>query len=583
MKLIPDYINNSASGSEKRLFEAFKNCRGLDGWFCLHSLGVSRHASKREGEIDFLLVGPEGLFVLEVKGGQVERKDGVWLVSDGSKRYGKRESPFSQARSALYSLTNDLAKNAGWRPGGHVFGYGVVFAGAEFKISGPEWDPAIVCDKSDLKQPMGAYVKRLAGYWRARGKGRRKLSQRQIKELVGYLRGDFEAVATLSDQVSDSEREIARLTGEQVRFLDAAAQNPRILLLGAAGAGKTMMAVEMLKRRLAQGQSVLLICYNKLLAAHLKELLRRSVGAGNYIVDTLHNFMRDHIDMPDGRIDAAADKRELFAREFPNKFLAAAESRPPDRFDYLIVDEAQDIMAPKYLEVLDRTVAGGLAGGQWLVCMDDNQNIYSGAAEAEAALASLKDKAAVLSLSVNCRNTPNIAKATELVTGIDIAGVRKRGGASVKYLWYKDREDQLRKVSGFIKDLFKEGFAAGDITVLSPRAAAASLTGAGLRPLFDMHQLGSDGLPAASMKSIGYATIQAYKGLENKIVILTDIESISSAKRLLNYVGFTRARALLAVAVKSDQRPGFRKRVKSLLVRLKNKKPPIFAKLASIL
>ena len=568
MKLIPDYISAGSNGSERRLFEILRRSEGLKGWFGLHSFNLIRHASKREGEIDFLIVGPAGLFVLEVKGGQLKRKNGAWLVKDRFKRqYRKQESPFDQAKSGLYSLTSDLVKNLGFRADRHVFGYGVVFTAMEFKVGSPEWDRAIICDKLDLQQPIESYVERLATHWRARGRGKQDLSRRQVEELVAYLRGDFEAVLTLSDQVAESEVELAELTTEQIRTFDIASSNPRILLSGAAGTGKTMIAVEMLKRNVAQGQSVLLLCYNKLLAGYLKFLLAKQAVAGRYEVDTLHNFIRRHIHVPNEQIDAAEDKTALFKKEFPDKFLSAVATQDIRQFDYLIVDEAQDILSSRYLAVFDKIVNGGLDNGRWLVCLDNkSQNIYSTAGEIKPALESLRSKAAQLELTVNCRNTPNIAQAVELVAGIDIAEVKEKSGATVKYMWYKDVEDQLRQVSALIKRFLKEGFSAGDITILSPRAAENSLAESRLRADFSMHRLiPADFIGAGRQDSIGYSTIHAYKGLENKAVVLTDIESINEGRKLLNYVGLTRARALLAIAVKRDQKRSFTKRLRTLL------------------
>ena len=41
---------------------------GSNGWFAMHSLNLPRHEPKRFGEIDFIVCGPDGVFVLEVKG-----------------------------------------------------------------------------------------------------------------------------------------------------------------------------------------------------------------------------------------------------------------------------------------------------------------------------------------------------------------------------------------------------------------------------------------------------------------------------------------------------------------------------------
>ena len=559
MKLIPNYVRNHKNRSESKLFEIFKKADNLDDWVCLHSLGLSQHISKREGEIDFLLLGPLGIFVLEVKGGHIERKNGIWTIRDKfNRRYSKKESPFEQAKSALYSLKSNLEKNCHQAVKNCVFGYGVIFTDVKFELASPEWDGAIICNKDDLKKPIDSYLKRLADYWRKRGRVGRKLSKRQIGDLVNYLRCDFEMVKTIFDQTSESEESIVHMTNEQVKCLDLAGKNPRILLSGAAGTGKTMIAVEMLKRNQAKGKRTLFLCYNNLLAAHLRGLLKKDIGVKNYIIETLHSFMRQHINISDKQIDEATDKQDLFQTQFPSKFLENIKSRPIKRFDLLIIDEAQDIISEKYLEIINELVVGGIDSGNWLVCLDEkNQNIYSNSTI--ESINKIKRKAMLLELTTNCRNTVNIARQAELITGIDITDLRKAEGVPVKYVWYKNSKEQLRQVADLIKGFLKEGFAPRDITVLSPRKEASSLSGTGLKADFTMYKLEPYNLfEAGESSAIGYATIHAYKGLENKIIILTDIESIDEKKKLLNYVGFTRARSFLAVAVKNDQKGSYR-------------------------
>lgn len=577
MKLIPGYLKSGSTGSEGRLFQRLGACKELGDWVCLHSYNLSRHLFKREGEIDFLLLGPKGIFVLEVKGGRVERHDGRWVVTDANgRRYQKKESPFDQAKSALYSLVADLEKNQRQQIKNHVIGYGVVFVDVEFKHSSAEWDSAIICDKADINRPISEYLTRLAGYWRSRRPQARGLNKVEVADLTKYLRGDFETVATLRDSTEESEREIARLTVEQTRFLDATADNPRILLSGAAGTGKTVLAAEMFKRNRDAGLRTLLLCYNNLLVAQLKALLKCRPG-DECSIETLHHFMRTHIGMTAEQIEGSPDKARLFSEEFPDKFLATIRSKPLKQFDYLIVDEAQDITSVKYLYVLDATVKGGMESGRWLICLDEkNQNIYSGADR--SSLEHIKNIATCVKLTTNCRNTVNIAEQTELVTGITMDETDSTAGLPVEYIWYKNSADQIKKVADRIKQLVQQGFLKEDIVILSPRKETASLVGNGLESHFKLHKLAPDNIAAAHGDSIGYTTVHAFKGLESKIVILTDVESIDENKKLLNYVGFTRARSLLIVAVRRDQRKSYYARLKSFLSRkglsLKSKLAP---------
>jgi hypothetical protein len=160
--MLPPYIDKTASNAERKLFRIFHDTPDLDSWYCLHSLGVSRHLSKREGEIDFLLIGPEGIFVIEVKGGRVSRENGLWKFTD---RYGritqKKESPFTQARSALYSLKAELIKKIGIEVHQYVFGYGVALPDISFREESPEWDQDTIFDSRDLSHHLDNYLSRL--------------------------------------------------------------------------------------------------------------------------------------------------------------------------------------------------------------------------------------------------------------------------------------------------------------------------------------------------------------------------------------------------------------------------------------
>jgi hypothetical protein len=52
MRTLPPFINKTTSNAERKMFNLIKESENLNNWFCLHSLGISKHLSKREGEID---------------------------------------------------------------------------------------------------------------------------------------------------------------------------------------------------------------------------------------------------------------------------------------------------------------------------------------------------------------------------------------------------------------------------------------------------------------------------------------------------------------------------------------------------
>ena len=98
MRMIPDQVSPATkSNAEKELFRRLKLVEGTDWSFALHSLNLAEHVWKRVGEIDFLVVGPRGIYVLEVKGGGVSCERGIWRFTDrAGYSHRKREGPLAR-------------------------------------------------------------------------------------------------------------------------------------------------------------------------------------------------------------------------------------------------------------------------------------------------------------------------------------------------------------------------------------------------------------------------------------------------------------------------------------------------------
>lgn len=550
MKMIPAYIDKEASNAERKLFKLFSESVNLNGWYCLHSLGVSNHTHKREGEIDFLLVGPKGIFVVEAKGGRVSRENGVWKFTD---RHGrtttKNESPFDQARTALYSLRADLTRHLAVSLNHYLFGYGTAFPDITFEVDSPEWDQSCVFDARDMQEDIGTYIERLGAYWGGRQKTSRSLSNSDIEKVIHYLRGNFDVLRLMSLDVQESESKLVSLTEEQYSAFDAMEDNPRTIFTGPAGTGKTLLAVEKARRNNQLKIKTLLICYNRLLARHLEELVKKE-DLLFITVDSLHHFFQLHINRKGyaEKIEAEQDSPSLFTDIYPEIFLKAWDNETP--YESLIIDEGQDVITTNYVTALDAVLAGGFKNGHWSMFMDPETQKDMFTVFEHGVYKELQQHAPIYKLSTNCRNTRPIAIQAELVSGYPLGRIKKVDGLPVKYLWYANDTDQASQVSRLINDLLAQGMKPDEITVLSPKRYPTSIAGSGrLRLNAGHYQIGKgDHLHAKNRIACG--TIQSYKGLESSVIILTDMDNLDIEEaRTIRYVGFTRARNALWVSM----------------------------------
>lgn len=569
-RMIPPYLSaDIKSQAERKVFEFLKNDPAASDYTVLHSLGLSRHVKRQYGEIDFLVLAPgEGIFCLEIKGGRIKRENGLWTFTN---RFGqttvKSLSPFTQAREAMFSLH----KAIGTRFGSHhplyklVFRYGVMFPDIEFTDTDTEFERWEIYDLRDRKFPVSEYVKRLS-----RGAHRQVAStqwynseasrptEKDIAELIKFLRGDFEKVPPPNVELDETEQLLLTLTEEQYEQLDSLEENDRCLFEGGAGTGKTMIAVEFARREAMRGKKAGIFCYNKLLGRQIKH----SVSDNSSITATnLHKFMRDLIVSTNSselkkeflEQEKSASSDDLYDEIYPvYATMAVREKFDFEPLDTLIVDEAQDLISPDNLDFFDEILRSGLNGGKWAMFADfHRQAIYlkHGKDDMLGALRQRAPHFTYCKLTHNCRNTKNIGEETASVSGFAKPPFRPTAidGVPVDYQFYSDSADQTKKIETLLKKLIADGIPARKITVLSPKASESSCFPA-LQKLnsVKVEQISDSFFDDKGTDKITFATIHSFKGLENSIIILTDKEDLVNEKaKSLLYVGMSRAKQRL--------------------------------------
>lgn len=555
-RMYPNFINPDVkSSAERRLFEEIKNSKELKDFACLHSLGLSRHMWKKQGEIDFVFVGNGFVLCLEVKGGRIKRKDGVWCFIDRFGRVNKKaESPFAQASSGMFSLKNNIESKFGHT--GLVFGYGVLTPDVKLDIESPEWDQHIVYDQQDTGYPIEKYIERLSKYWKNKV-GNQKTTVKS-SDIVKYLRGDFELAVPLWTEIQDAESEMVFFSSEQYRALDQMESNPRIIFSGGAGSGKTMLAVERARRSAFSGKRVLLLCYNKLLGAKLENEIQNFGETKNLVhAESIHKFFMKNI-VDSGLTKELEDKaansteKELYDQYFSELFIEAIEKLDVEKFDILILDEGQDLLSENYLLALDCILKGGMKEGKWTVFLDPGAqarlfNRFS--KESYEYLRSLG--APEYRLDLNCRNTVQIATQASVVSGFPTGNARVQG-PKVEYITYKSETDQALEIVDLVNCLVeKEEIPPGSITILSTRNKdRMSLVTSGVKLPKYFAELNEKNIVSNDKGSTFFGSVQSYKGLENNVIIYCDVDKLNDDWiESVNYVGMTRPREKLYVFI----------------------------------
>lgn len=546
--LIPEQPKECPYG-ERIVYE--KLGRDLDAdWIVLHSLGLHGHDTKIWGEADIVVLSTKGIFALEVKGGKVSCEKGVWTFGEPNGRsYTKLEDPWTQAKGVMYAVQTALrAADAAFAD--VLFGFGVVMPMETFAIPGTEFEPAVLLDKREFRANLGWYIGRLRTHWTTtheekHGRTPRLPSRSDIQRARQILRPDVESTFSLGSYLTGVESRLVQLSNDQVRASRRMAANPRTIVRGKAGTGKSVVAVERARQLASEGMKVLYLCFNQLLARHLRTAMDADPGFSGVEVRHVHALYRDVITQAGllDRLEAGEDDKLLYSELYPRVFVdAALEVGLPD-WDALVIDEAQDLLTPDNIDAFDLMLGNpGINRGRWHIFFDRQQNIYGTEMQEQVDKRLAEAQPAFDDLFENCRNTRQVAVQGSIISGIDLAIEGAPDGPPCDNIYYRDRKAFMAHLEATVYRLLKQDIRPQDIAVLSTRTRANSLL-AGVSTVAGIALVDASGAGADDMV---FSTMHAFKGLDRLVVLAVDMDGIGEPERaMLHYAGLSRARGVL--------------------------------------
>jgi len=329
----------------------------------------------------------------------------------------------------------------------------------------------------------------------------------------------------------EHEEAADRLTEQQSVILGAIQLLHRVEIRGGAGSGKTHLACEQARRLSQSGQRVALLCYSHGLASYLQRLClawpRRQQPA---YVGEFHALGQGW-GAPTAPV-ATAKRPQFFENYLPAAMTELAQQLPPgQRFDAIVVDEAQDFADswwPPLLGALKDPDRSGL-----YVFSDEGQRVFERQGTPPIPLVPLV-------LDANLRNTRQIAEAFNPLVG---QRMRLQGGNGPPVRFVPcSAEEALEAADDEVDDLLGEGWRPEDVALLT--------TGSRHPEQVERQALG----PKAywdtfwDAEQVFYGHVLGFKGLERRAVVVA-VNSWPDEVRLREriYVGLSRARDELVV------------------------------------
>jgi hypothetical protein len=497
------------------------------GWTIWHHLVVGRAAD--QAEIDFAIAVPgRGVVLVEVKAGQMARRDGVWHQNGAP----LERAPGAQVERARRSLLGTLKRTF---PRVYLPEVAVALcfpetSGASFVAAG---GPPILFREDVEWFEVGGAERLLRAF-----SGREYPPDNRFLGALHSLWGpDWVPLAALTRAPGHAEVAWRQLTPAQLTVLTCLDDSPRLLVEGPPGSGKTVLLMALAARLQGEGVPTLVLTFTRAIAA---ELRRAGLASVHPIREWALSEARAAGIVPagaDGLGWAAADWAAMLGA-----VTAALRAAPPEgRWEVVLVDEHQDL-GPEDWALLDALVAGDAR--LWLFGDDAQRALWH--AQGVSVPARLRP-GGIFRLRAGLRcPIALLDHASALLHGRPAAedpGAREALDACLHPVPLPAGADDAARASMLeqVLDLLlaDDRLSTSDIAVLSfgsLRTSRLQAPGAlGRHPRCAADEDPVEGQVLAD-------TVLRAKGLERPVVVLTDLDRAHPAAlpRLL-YVGLTRA------------------------------------------
>ena len=504
-------------------------------------VGLDEYGRERDGECDFVVIHPDfGMLTIEVKGGEVSyRPDkGQWASKD---RYGVShiiKDPISQAKKSKYQILQRVKKSPKW-PGHFIHAAdGVVLpdASVDTKTLGINCSKNTFCDTRRFRNNFREWISERLCENRI-PKGCKPLGEGGVAALQDILAGPLMMRFLLSASLAESDEAFKILEPIQFQILDMIKRVPRALITGAAGTGKTVIAMEEAVRSAENGKRTLLTCYSQPLAINIGKKLK---NYENLTVSGFHSLCIDMASQAGISIRGSNKDHDYYDSKLPNALFNSMGKKCSLKWDTVVVDEGQDFHSDCWLAI-DACVK---KNGTLRVFMDNNQKIY------DKPESGVLDIAAIpLTLSRNLRNTKNIHQASMIHYSGDPVVADGPDGREVEWREMKTEN----KVSGTL-DLIRwmvqdQEVSLGEIAVICDDTKVLhkflnEARGTTI-PFTDAEVMALD--------EVTVDTVERFKGLERPVVVYITGDS-GNLRRELAYVAFSRARSYLCIVYTDHQK-----------------------------
>lgn len=505
-----------------------------DGWRAWHSLRL-RVGSRWEGEGDFVIAAPDrGLLVLEVKGGAIALRDGHWLQNGRPMKQPPRQQAQRYARKLAEAI---IARGAAHPPWGIACAFPDVEFSDELGPSAGDVDGLVLGQRqlAWLAEALPGVLARAVPDYAMPGEPR-------WLDVVHELWGEtWVPRLSLVDAARAGADRVVALVEDQLAVLAAVEDNPRAVVSGGAGTGKTLLARELCTRAAARGQRVLYLCFTDALGLAVERAFEPARRAGGRVrampIRRLAATLLEASGAPVAPGDPAFWETASLA--------AACDALPPreDRPELVVVDEAQD------LEPGDWDLVGELAGRGALWILGDERQAYWRRAP-------IPDALTVGAIRIKLRAQHRSPSAIAAFAARYVEDAPEVGAHDQLRLVEVAAGTELARLGQEVDALVRGGARPQDVAIVTLAGVSAS-------QVLREHAVGGQPLVRADSPDVEAHvvadTFLRIKGLERPFVILVEVAAGHASQYALRmHVACTRAMArliILATAAEVDRDP----------------------------